>query len=167
MNRAEPSPFWARSCDNLRYVQNWLLQGLLYFSSLQVWSFPKFPILAIFVNVFFLFQWNILVTFAIFAKFAAFSRFIFSFFMNDYFAEVVFFASFSISVTKFSDKILVTSTNLATACNSCWIFYSCYICYFIYTFPLSSFLTPFRAKIAKKKIANQLFLQSAILDISG
>ena len=157
MNRAEPSPFWPRSCDNLRYVQNWLLQGLLYFSSLQVWSFPKFPILAIFVNVFFLFQWNILVTFAIFAKFAAFSRFIFSFFMIDYFAEVVFFASFSISVTKFSDKILVTSTNLATACNSCWIFYSCYICYFIYTFPQAVSLHLFLLKLRKRKLLTNCF----------
>ena len=53
--------------------------------------------------MFFLLRWNVLVTFAIFAKFAAFSRLSFSsFFMIVCFAKVVVFVIFSISVIKFS-----------------------------------------------------------------
>ena len=94
---------------------------------------------AIFESVFFLLQWNILVTFAIFAKFATFSRFTLpSFLMIVSFAKVVVFASFLRfllpSFQNIADKILVTFTNFGTVYNSYWVCYSCSIWYSFYTF---------------------------------
>ena len=57
----------------LRFTRNFgLIEGLLYISSLQVWTFTKFVILvilALFFGVFFSLQWKILGSFAKFADF--------------------------------------------------------------------------------------------------
>ena len=82
----------------LRFLRNWNLRRFRG-PSLPCFFKQKY---AIFDSVSFLLQWKILFTFAIFAKLATFSRFIFAFFLYHCFKVVVLGFQFSISVIKFS-----------------------------------------------------------------